>query len=75
LPSFFRLDARVAKTWVFSDFFVEAYCDVLNVTMSREVTGYRYSRYVDSGTGDVALLKQPVANVVFLPIVGLKINY
>ncbi len=73
LPPFFRFDVRLARAWAFETFSLEAYLDMLNVTVSREVVGYNYTG-VDSPQG-VSLIKKPIGLPVVLPILGLKGRY
>ncbi len=70
LPPYVRVDLRVAKTWVFDTFLLEGYLDVLNVTVSGEVTGYSYERLF-GGT----LVKTANTLPVILPNLGLKGRY
>ncbi len=61
LPPYVRLDLRVAKTWSFDRFRVEAYLDVFNVTASEEVLAYESST--------------PIGVRLVLPILGVKGTY
>lgn len=73
LPPFLRIDARVAKAWAFDHFFLEAYLDVLNLTLSQEVVGYQYASGNASAPG---LIKAPLRfPPVFLPVLGIKMSY
>ncbi len=72
LPAFFRFDMRLAKAWAYETFTLEAYLDMLNVTISKEVLGYDYTSIGPPGT---PLLKKPVGIPVVLPILGLKGRY
>lgn len=77
LPPFFRLDARISKSWAFDDFILEAYLDVLNATLSREVLGHNYT-FELSGSSDpraVTLLKTPIELPVVIPLLGIKATY
>jgi hypothetical protein len=67
LPPFFRLDLRVSKLWRFDNFELEAYLDVLNITFSREVLGWQYSR-----ANDGTLQRTPLDVPLVLPQLGLK---
>ncbi|MBI3185854.1 MAG: TonB family protein [Myxococcales bacterium] len=69
LPSFLRIDARVANQWTFDDFRLEAYLDLFNLTLAREVVAYRY------GHGSSGLEKVPDGAVVALPVAGIKGTY
>ncbi|MBF5046013.1 TonB family protein [Aggregicoccus sp. 17bor-14] len=71
LPGFVRLDVRIAKSWAYDAFTLEAYLDMLNVTLSREVTGFDYS--VNALTGQYS--KRPSAIPVAIPILGVKGRY
>jgi hypothetical protein len=70
LPPFFRLDVRVSKLWRYNDFTLEAFLDVLNVTLSREVLAWQYTRKSD-GT----LIRTPLDVPLVLPQIGLKGAY
>jgi hypothetical protein len=72
LPAFFRLDVRLAKAWAYDAFTLEAYLDMLNVTISREVVGYEYGI---AGPGGTSLTKTPIGIPVVVPILGLKARY
>lgn len=72
LPAFFRFDVRLAKAWAYETFALEAYLDMLNVSISREVVGYNYSGDGPPGT---PLIKEPIGLPVVLPILGLKGRY
>lgn len=70
LPPFLRVDARVSKTWAHDTFTLEAYLDVLNLSLSQEVFGFNYT-----GGGNLPLLKQAQGFPVVLPTLGLKGQY
>jgi TonB family protein len=72
LPAFFRFDVRLAKAWAYETFALEAYLDMLNVSLSREVVGYNYS---GGGPPGAPLSKEPIGLPVVLPILGLKGRY
>jgi hypothetical protein len=72
LPAFFRFDVRLAKAWAYETFTLEAYLDMLNVTISQEVVGYDYT---DTGPPGTPLIKKPIGIPVVLPILGLKGRY
>ncbi|MFL5347636.1 MAG: TonB family protein [Hyalangium sp.] len=72
LPAFFRFDVRLAKAWAFETFTLEAYLDMLNVSISQEVVGFDYTSIGPPGT---PLLKKPIGIPVVLPILGLKGRY
>jgi len=71
LPAFFRFDLRLAKTWLFDTFTLDAYVDVLNTTLSREVSGFEYQQPVPGGR----LVKRPFGIPLALPVLGLKGQY
>ena len=71
LPGFARFDVRIAKSWAYDAFTLEAYLDMLNVTLSREVTGFEYS--VNTLTGQYS--KRPSAIPVAIPLLGVKGRY
>jgi hypothetical protein len=70
LPPFFRFDLRVSKAWVYDTFSLEAYLDMLNVTISQEVVSYNYL-----GGYGTPLEKQSTGLPIALPILGLKGRY
>lgn len=72
LPSFFRFDVRLAKAWAYETLTLEAYLDMLNVTISQEVVGFNYT---DTGPPGTPLIKKPISIPVVLPILGLKGRY
>ena len=69
LPPFFRADVRVSKLWAFDDWTLEAYLDVMNVSLSREVVGYEY------GVEGNVLQRAQIDIPVVLPMLGLKGRY
>ncbi|MBU8896790.1 TonB-dependent receptor [Corallococcus sp. M34] len=71
LPSFFRVDLRVAKSWAMEDFTFDAYLDILNASVQEEVLSYEYT--VDSMTR--APIRRAVGIPVILPLLGLKATY
>jgi hypothetical protein len=73
LPAFFRFDVRLSKAWAYETFTLEAYLDMLNVTISREVVGFDYLSGFTPGGG--SLEKRPIGVPVVLPILGLKGRY
>ncbi|MCI0571448.1 MAG: TonB-dependent receptor, partial [Myxococcaceae bacterium] len=79
LPPFFRLDARVAKTWTFDDYSLELSFEMLNATISREVYGYNYDVYSPYWSGmervGETLGREPIAVPVVIPRLGLKGTY
>jgi hypothetical protein len=72
LPAFFRFDMRVSRAWAFDTFTLEAYLDMLNVTISREVVGFDYVGGFPPGS---PLEKNPVGLPIVLPIMGMKGRY
>jgi TonB family protein len=72
LPAFFRFDVRLAKAWAYETFALEAYLDMLNVSISREVVGFDYT---SGGPFGAPLIKKPVGLPVVLPIMGVKGRY
>ncbi|HEY3450433.1 MAG TPA: TonB family protein [Myxococcales bacterium] len=70
LPPFLRLDVRVAKTWVFDDFTLDAYLDVLNASFQSEIVAFTYTGGLYRGGG--GLLKSGIGLPVILPILGAK---
>jgi len=71
LPPFFRVDLRVSKAWVYDTFSLEAYLDMLNVSISQEVVAFNYG----GGYGGLPLEKTPAGVPIVLPIFGLKGRY
>lgn len=69
LPGFFRVDARVSRTWTFDDHRVELYLDILNASVGQEVLGYEY-RLVDR-----VPQKQAMGFPVVVPMLGVKGTY
>lgn len=70
LPPFFRFDVRLSKSWVYDTFSLEAYLDMLNVTISQETVSFEY----DGGSGR-PLSKEAVGLPIVLPILGAKGRY
>lgn len=70
LPPFFRFDLRLSKAWAYDTFTLEAYLDMLNVTISQEVIGFEYA-----GGGGIPLSKKATGVPIALPILGLKGRY
>jgi hypothetical protein len=70
LPPFFRFDLRLSKAWAYETFTLEAYLDMLNVTISQEVVSFNYQ-----GGNGIPLQKTPVGLPIALPILGLKGRY
>ncbi|AEI64196.1 TonB family protein [Corallococcus macrosporus] len=70
LPAFLRFDVRLSKSWVYDTFTLEAYLDMLNVTLRRETLGFEY----EGGAGR-PLRKDAVGLPIALPILGVKGRY
>ncbi|PTL81657.1 TonB-dependent receptor domain-containing protein [Vitiosangium sp. GDMCC 1.1324] len=80
LPPYFRVDLRASKTWVMEDFTLEAYLDVLNISLQQEVVAYTYSlsdeeHVAADGTFVPGHYRKPVRLPVILPLIGLKATY
>ncbi|HZA49774.1 MAG TPA: TonB-dependent receptor, partial [Myxococcaceae bacterium] len=75
LPSFLRIDARVAKRWLFNDYRIEAYLDLLNASFSQEVFGYHYERESRGADWTRPRRKVPIEIPVVLPMLGVKGDY
>lgn len=71
LPAFFRVDARVSKTFVTEYFTLELYLDVLNASATQEVLGYLYGAKLDDA-GNRVLTKQAISIPLVLPSLGVK---
>ena len=67
LPPYFRLDVRVAKTWLTDKLSIELYLDVLNVLFNQEILGYTYP--------DGATARIPNRFPIIIPNLGLKVRY
>jgi TonB family protein len=72
LPPFFRFDLRVSKAWAYDTFTLEAYLDMLNVTLNTETLGFDY---LGGGYSRQPLTKSAVGLPIALPIVGVKGRY
>ena len=70
LEPFFRLDLRASKTWLTDWCAIEAYLDVLNVTVQKEVLGY----YYDGGAG-APMTKTASGLNLILPSAGVRARY
>lgn len=78
LPSFFRADFRVSYARTFKDVTAEAYLDVLNVTLSREILGYQYVREPVSfhdANSPIVMKRKPMEIPVIVPILGGKVSW
>ncbi|MBI5547163.1 MAG: TonB family protein [Deltaproteobacteria bacterium] len=73
LPAFFRVDVRLAKTWTFDSFVLDAYLDMLNASFQSETVAFTYAGGVYRGGG--ALTKGAIGVPVILPILGVKGAY
>ena len=71
LPPFWRVDVRIAKSWVSDTYNLDLYLDVLNASLQREVLGYTYR---EDGS-PFALKKEPTSLPLVLPTLGLKATY
>jgi hypothetical protein len=69
LPPYFRADFRVSKLWAFDDWQLEAYLDVLNASVTKEVLAYQYSVSGNS------LSQTPLDVPIVLPMLGVKGRY
>lgn len=70
LPGFFRVDARVSKTGTVGPVAVEAWLDIINLTLARETFRYSY------GKEEGQLTRKPFgAPPLTLPSLGLKAIY
>ncbi|RKG89361.1 TonB family protein [Corallococcus sp. CA049B] len=79
LAPFFRVDARIAKSWAYQDFTLDASLDVLNLSARQEVVAYEYRSeggdYESSPHKDVRPVRVPMRIPVILPLFGLKATY
>ncbi|RKG71979.1 TonB-dependent receptor domain-containing protein [Corallococcus terminator] len=75
LAPFFRVDARVAKSWAYQDFTLDASLDVLNLSAQQEVIAYNH--YAEGHPDETGLfpVRKPVQIPVILPLFGLKATY
>ncbi|RKH92799.1 NB-dependent receptor, partial [Corallococcus praedator] len=75
LAAFFRVDARIAKSWAYQDFTLDASLDVLNLSAQQEVIAYDHS--VEGVPNETGLfpVRKPVRIPVILPLFGLKATY
>ncbi|MFY2561648.1 TonB-dependent receptor domain-containing protein [Corallococcus terminator] len=69
LAPFFRVDFRAAKSWAYEDFNLEAYLDILNLSLQQEVFAYEYDRRAGK------LHREAMGLPVILPMFGLKGSY
>ncbi|RKI55147.1 TonB family protein [Corallococcus sp. AB049A] len=78
LAPFFRVDARIAKSWAYQDFTLDASLDVLNLSAQQEVVAYEYrleSEFSGSTPTDIKPTRAPVRIPIILPLLGLKATY
>jgi hypothetical protein len=74
LASFFRIDARVEKSWLYDRHTITAYVDVLNAIASREVQGLDYTveaQIVANRYVPYLVVKETSLRLV-LPMIGVK---
>ena len=64
---------RLSKAWAYDTFTLEAYLDMLNVTISQEVVGLRL--HLGRIPGGVPSSRKPIGLPVVLPILGIKGRY
>ncbi|MCP3143507.1 TonB-dependent receptor domain-containing protein [Pyxidicoccus xibeiensis] len=69
LRPFFRVDFRAAKSWAMEDFNLEAYLDILNLSLQQEVFAYEYTRQ------NGKLKRESIGVPVVVPLLGLKGSY
>jgi len=69
LAPFFRVDLRVAKSWAMEDFTLDAYLDLLNVSLQQEVLAYEYTN------DELGFERKPLRLPVILPLLGVKGTY
>ena len=72
LASFFRVDARIAKSWAYQDFTLDASLDVLNLSAQQEIIAYEY-RF--DGPEGVEPTRAPIQIPIIVPLFGLKATY
>ncbi|MFP2906060.1 TonB-dependent receptor domain-containing protein, partial [Pyxidicoccus sp. 3LFB2] len=70
LDNFFRVDFRAAKSWAMDDFTLDAYLDVLNISVQQEVFGYDHTFDISGSP-----VRSPLRLPVVLPMFGLKGTY
>ncbi|MFP2924118.1 TonB-dependent receptor domain-containing protein [Pyxidicoccus sp. 3LG] len=69
LRPFFRVDFRASKSWAMEDFNLEAYLDILNLSLQQEVFAYEYTR--EAGK----LKRNSIGVPVVVPLLGFKGSY
>ncbi|WP_164014515.1 TonB-dependent receptor domain-containing protein [Pyxidicoccus trucidator] len=69
LAPFFRVDFRASKSWAFEDFTLDAYLDVLNLSLQQEVFAYEYTRRAGK------LKREAMGLPVIVPLLGMKGSY
>lgn len=73
LPAFFRIDARVSRTWTMDDFLLEAYLDVYNLSFTNEVLGYDYRIGGQGPENPSGPWRTPITgSLIVLPMLGVK---
>jgi hypothetical protein len=70
LPAFWRLDARISKTFTADTYSAEIFLDVFNIFLSREVYGYTYRYDIDFSP-----IKESQGAPIILPTLGVKVVY
>lgn len=73
LPPYFRLDLRASKEWIFDEFRLMAYVDVMNVALRPETFGYTYDSSPQLGISQ--LTRTPIAFPIVIPMIGLRGAY
>jgi len=71
LPGFWRIDARIEKREAFDTWYLDFYVDWLNISLQREVTGYRYE--TDPRTGAVRRIAE--GPLLTIPTIGLRAEF
>ncbi len=74
MPLYWRVDARVAKTWDMKDWSLQAYLDILNLSVNQEVLRVNYNRQEDPLTGAISLERGAMRYPVILPMLGIRAN-
>ncbi|MFP2910003.1 TonB-dependent receptor plug domain-containing protein, partial [Pyxidicoccus sp. 3LFB2] len=69
LAPFFRVDFRASKSWALEDFTLDAYLDVLNLSLQQEVFAYEYTRRAGK------LKREALGLPVIVPLLGVKGSY
>ncbi len=74
LSPFVRVDLRASRSWALDDFTLDAYLDILNISLQQEVLAYEYQRQV-MVDGTAQLERKPLRLPVVLPMLGVKATY